>query len=100
VAGGAIQVLANHRYGEILSYSRNGNGGAGKRQAGDDTGETHIDRDFRVLNVSMLSATDTFEQQAGLPCYIFFDGYSRTLASACSINLSALAVRLHPSHFV
>lgn len=54
----------------------------------------------RVLTDSKLSATDTFEHWTGLLCYIFFCGYSRTLAYACSINLSALAVRLHPSLFV
>ena len=55
---------------------------------------------WRVLTGSKLSATDTFEQWTDLVCYIFFCGYSRTLAYACSINLSALAGRLHPGLFV
>jgi hypothetical protein len=53
-----------------------------------------------VLVDSRLSATDTLEDTASLACYIFFDGYSRILAHACSIYLSAVAVHLDPSRFV
>jgi hypothetical protein len=43
VAVGTISMLASCWYGSNMVCVRAGNGGAGKRQAGDDAGETHSD---------------------------------------------------------